>query len=98
MATGIVASGSGIGSAIFGLFFSMLADPDDLKPIEDQDGNYYFPKEIGNRYPHIQIDLCIVYMFMIAIAIPLMNNLDTPKGRRMSIVFNSSSTHPPQKM
>lgn len=61
----------------------MLADPDDLAQVKDlKDGNWYFPKEIGNRFPHIQLDLCFVYIVIIVIALPLVNNHITPAQRK----------------
>lgn len=75
LATGIASSGAGVGAAIFGLFFQMLADPDDVKPIKDPlDQEFYFPKEVGSRFPHIQQDVIILYVCILVFSLALINN------------------------
>ena len=50
-----------------------MADPNDVKPMYDQE-EVYFPKEVGNRYPDIQMMLCGIYLIIIVIGVCLIEN------------------------
>ena len=99
LATGIIASGAGVGSAIFGMFFQKMANPDSVKPyLDTSDGNYYFPKVIGDQYPNVQFKLCVVWLLLILVGLSLINNKEAPVGGQLTIMVEDGSSQTPREV
>jgi hypothetical protein len=97
LASGIVLSGYGAGAAVFGMFFQIMANPNNIEPLYDaRDDNYYFPKEIGDRFPEIQLDLCLTWTLFVVISLTLVNNFKASESPDISIVSTNVCDVPSQ--
>jgi hypothetical protein len=52
-----------------------LANPNEIAPLRDpKDGKLYFGKEIADRYPVVQLDICITWTIIILVGASLISN------------------------
>lgn len=54
LVSGIVLAGYGFGGSLYGLYYhNNIAYSNEEPVFDNRDGNLYFPKEVGARYPQI---------------------------------------------
>ena len=79
LVSGIILGGYGFGGSLYGLYYhNKIAHMDDEPVFDGRDGNLYFPKEVGMRYPEIHKQVVFMILFITIIAILFVSNFKTP--------------------
>ena len=78
MVSGIIVSAVGFGAFIYGILSNRLVNPDNVEIIEQDIGNgiheYYFPKEINDRVPHMLRTIAYLWCLQIIIGMFLITD------------------------
>lgn len=79
LVSGIILGGYGVGGSLYGLYYQRNIDQLNEEPVEDvHDGNLYFDKSIGARYPEIHKQVCLIMLVVSVIAIAMVSNYVPP--------------------
>ena len=102
LVSGIILGGYGFGGSLYGLYYhnkiAQVGSSSMLEPIfDDRDGNLYFPKEVGARYPDVHKRVVTGILIVSLMAIALVSNYSMHQGAPASGFsklkrFNSSFT------
>lgn len=89
LVSGAIISGYGFGGFLFGNFAKYLANPDDIKYVEDPvDGNMYLPAEVGNNLPYMMRILSLTWLCQVIVGLILITNYHSKESSKI----NSSET------
>lgn len=92
LVSGIVLGGYGFGGSLYGLYYhNKIAMPHEEPVYDSRDGNLYFPKEVGARYPEIHKQVCVAMLVVSAFAISLVSNFRTAVDPKMKLRRSKSS-------
>mmetsp|Transcript_7854 Transcript_7854/g.13170 ORF Transcript_7854/g.13170 Transcript_7854/m.13170 type:complete len:371 (+) Transcript_7854:199-1311(+) len=75
LVSGCIVSSYGFGGFFFGMYSTILANPDDIRyEVDPSDGNKYLPPEVGERVPFMLEVFCLTWAIQIAVGICLISN------------------------